>query len=134
MLDLAMSRNASLPKRSGSGWRETEVRRRIGSRIAALREERKWSQAELARRIGVGRTRLGKWETGEHVPHVTHLITLKGAFGVSLDELVEGGRAEAPPLREGEMPGLEKAVEILSQWLRRGLRPAVEEEQHPPAP
>jgi transcriptional regulator with XRE-family HTH domain len=104
----------------GAGLAEKGLRRRIGARIAALRERREWSQEELARRIGVGRTRLGKWETGEHAPPIPQLLALKAAFGVSLDELVEGsGEETAPAISAGERAGVEKAIEILAQWLRQ---------------
>jgi transcriptional regulator with XRE-family HTH domain len=114
-----MARNIE-PASPESRLVEEALRRRIGARIAAFRESREWSQGELARRIGVGRTRLGKWETGEHAPHIAHLIALKESFGVSLDELVNGGAEEpAVVLTAEEVSGAEKALEVLSQWLRR---------------
>ena len=118
-------------KLSGTLLNEEAVRRRIGARIVALREQRQWSQGELARRIGVGRARLGKWETGEHAPRIVHLLALRSAFGVSLDELVIGG-AEPPALAlsDEERAGVEKAIGKLEQWLRR---PAVQGEAPAPA-
>jgi transcriptional regulator with XRE-family HTH domain len=114
-----MARNGE-PQSPKSRLMEEALRRRIGARIAALREGREWSQGELARRIGVGRTRLGKWETGEHAPPIAHLVALKEVFGVSLDELVNGGVKEpAVALTAEEVAGAEKAIEVLSQWLRR---------------
>ncbi len=102
-----------------TGSTEEALRRRIGARIAGLRERRGWSQEELARRLGVGRARLGKWETGEHAPPPVQLLALKAAFGVSLDELVEDGEERRPALAGAERAGAEKAVEMLTQWLRR---------------
>lgn len=77
--------------------RKEDARRLLGTRIVALRERKGWSQARLARQLGVGRTRLGKWETGEHAPPLHLLIALKEALEVSFDQLLEAGS----PLPEG---------------------------------
>ena len=52
---------------------ETELSRdgvllELGRRIVRLRTERGWSQGALARRLGMSRCRLGKWERGLHGP------------------------------------------------------------------
>jgi transcriptional regulator with XRE-family HTH domain len=66
------------------------VRRRLGRNLAALRVRRKWSQEKLARKLGITRSRLGKWETGEHTPPVELLPALAVALGVGLTEIVAG--------------------------------------------
>lgn len=64
----------------------------IGKRIVLLRRRRRWTQTELALRLGVKRERLGNWERGENAPALDGLIALAAAFRVSLDELVLGER------------------------------------------
>ena len=62
--------------------------RRIGRNIAALRVAGDWSQAELAARVRIERSRLAKWENGDHVPPVESLVNLAGKLEVRLDDLV----------------------------------------------
>ena len=66
------------------------VRRKLGRNLAALRDHREWSQEKLARRLGVTRGRLSKWETGEHAPPVEWLPALATALGVGLEKILEG--------------------------------------------
>jgi len=67
----------------------------IGSRIRAAREalDPKVSQAELARRIGVGQVQMYKWESGRRVPRLDTLERLADQLGVTIDYLVRGARA-----------------------------------------
>lgn len=65
--------------------------RRIGRKIAALRMAKGWSQEALAARADVARSRLSKWESGDHVPPVDKLIGLARELEVGLDDLVSEG-------------------------------------------
>lgn len=58
-----------------------------GNRLKTLREMRGWSQADVAKRIGVGRVAYLKYETGENKP-VRKLQELAKLFGVSYDYLL----------------------------------------------
>lgn len=40
----------------------------LGRRIRAARERKGWTQAQLAREVGVGHRTVGGWERGETVP------------------------------------------------------------------
>ena len=40
----------------------------LGSVIARARQRKRWTQAELAARIGVGRDAVSDWETGKTYP------------------------------------------------------------------
>ena len=94
---------------------EPGIRRTLGERIVALRERREWSQGDLARRLGVGRARLGKWEKGEHAPPLAGLLALSETFGVSVDALLTGAGGErAGP---AEWAGIARAIQILAGWL-----------------
>ena len=64
----------------------------MGRRIVQLRKRRKWSQGELAQRLGVTRERVGNWERGDHAPPLEGLAALGEVLRVSLDELVSGKR------------------------------------------
>lgn len=48
----------------------------LGERIAAWRKHRKLTQEEVADEIGIGRTAVTNWETGDADPSVKHLDAL----------------------------------------------------------
>lgn len=81
----------------------------LGSRIVALRQERRWSQRALGARLGIDTSKLNRYENGEHLPPHLTLLQIADAFGISLD-VADGARAgggaagrRAAPLRaEGE--------------------------------
>lgn len=61
----------------------------IGMRIAALREERDWKKTELARRLGISHSQVGRIESGETGTLSSDiLIRLAEVFGVSADYLL----------------------------------------------
>lgn len=60
-----------------------------GRRIAEMRRERGWSQGELARRIGVSRQQVIRYESrGIGNMRVRRLALLCAALGCSADELL----------------------------------------------
>ncbi|HEX7180297.1 MAG TPA: helix-turn-helix transcriptional regulator [Thermoanaerobaculia bacterium] len=77
---------------TAEGEESRRLLRELGSRIADLRELRNWSRFKLARRLGVPRGRVGRWERGECAPPIDSLVALSEVLDVSLDELVKGGR------------------------------------------
>jgi transcriptional regulator with XRE-family HTH domain len=62
-----------------------------GRIIANLREQRNWSQTDLADNSGVSRVMIGKYERGEAVPSIEAAKKIADAFDVSLDYLVGVG-------------------------------------------
>ena len=62
----------------------------MGLRIAALRRSAGWSQAELARRLGISPSAVGMYEQGRREPASQMLVTLSELFGVTIDYLVKG--------------------------------------------
>lgn len=59
----------------------------LNERIRMLRQERKWTQAELAERINIQQKQISAYETGQNSPSTDILIRLAEAFDVSLDYL-----------------------------------------------
>ncbi len=59
--------------------------------IRELRDERGWTQLELANRLGVTPSTVYNWERGRYEPKVSQLRAMARLFGVSSDdiELVE---------------------------------------------
>ena len=58
------------------------------NRIRELRQKKELSQEELARLLGVDRSSVAKWETGNNLPRAEKLMMLATIFGCSLDELL----------------------------------------------
>jgi len=60
------------------------------SGIRHLREERGFTQKELAERLDVSDKTISKWETGRGLPDISLLAPLAEALGISLTELFTG--------------------------------------------
>ena len=76
---------------------------KLNEKILYYRRRAKLSQEELAAMVGVSRQAVSKWELGDATPEVDRLLALARAFGVTTDELLDGGEpshdrkeAEAP--------------------------------------
>lgn len=96
------------------------LRRRVGRNIAELREKRGWVQKELAPRLEISRSRLSKWESGDHMPSLEALVKMAEVLEVSLDELVRcGAVSEDSGLAPAQRGLVEKAIRNLSQLLGR---------------
>ena len=64
-----------------------DIRTRFGDRIRQLRNDRGWSQEELADRAGLHRTYIGSVERGEQNLSLVNIERLAATLGVSLAEL-----------------------------------------------
>ena len=73
----------------------------LGERIAAERGRLGLSQNDLAEQLEVSRQSVSKWETDASVPELDKLTKLCDLFGMTMDELVRGKKAEA---QEEEKP------------------------------
>lgn len=58
------------------------------NKIRELRERKKMTQDEVARQVGVGRSTVAKWESGENLPRARQLISLASLFNVKVDALL----------------------------------------------
>ena len=59
--------------------------------IARLREDKNWSQTDLANKSGVSRVMIGKYERDEAAPSIDAAKKIADALEVSLDYLVGEG-------------------------------------------
>jgi transcriptional regulator with XRE-family HTH domain len=57
-------------------------------RLRQARQERGWSQRELARQCGLGEAQVNKYEKGHNDPSATYLAIIAQALGVSADYLL----------------------------------------------
>jgi DNA-binding XRE family transcriptional regulator len=63
-------------------------RTRLGERIRRFRQRSGWTQADLAKRAGMGRVTLSRLESGVHSPRYRTLVSLAKALEVSITELL----------------------------------------------
>lgn len=69
----------------------TKPKGSIAANLRHFREQRKLTQPELARRVGVHAVTLARWEGGQRKPSAEHLSQISKALKVSMSALV--GRA-----------------------------------------
>lgn len=60
----------------------------IARNLAALRQLNKFSQEDVAERIGVSRQAVAKWESGQSVPDILNCDTLAKLYDVELNDLI----------------------------------------------
>lgn len=68
----------------------------MGERLKRLRQERDWSQDDLAARIGVNRTTISHWEKSRRAPPLDMAEKLSLVFDVSVDYLLARTDTRAP--------------------------------------
>jgi putative transcriptional regulator len=59
----------------------------LENRLKAIREGRRWSQGELARRLGVWRQTINAVETDKYYPSLPLALRMAKLFGVAVPEL-----------------------------------------------
>ena len=57
----------------------------ISRNLTALRQYHKYSQEEVAEKVGVTRQAVAKWESGETVPDILNCDALAELYDVSVD-------------------------------------------------
>ena len=67
----------------------TDIRVKLGNRVRELRRDQKWTQVELADRLGIDRSYLSEIETGKKDPSLRVLKTLADGFEMTLSELLK---------------------------------------------
>ena len=81
----------------------------LGARIAQLRKESGWSQAELGNRVGLSQQMIADYESGKkhHLP-LCRVIVLADVFGVDLAELLLGQNGNAQ--KRGPLSKMERQI------------------------
>lgn len=57
--------------------------------MATLRQERDWTQRELADKIGIDQPFMSKIEAGKHDPGLKLLSSIAEAFGLTVSDLMK---------------------------------------------
>lgn len=63
---------------------------KIGNFLKKLREEKGWTQEELADKLNVVREAISRWERGKGIPEITSLDNLSKIYNVSIEEILSG--------------------------------------------
>lgn len=61
----------------------------FGEKIQKLRNEKKWTQEQLAEKLYVSRTAVSKWESGKGYPNIDSLKDIAKLFNKTIDELLD---------------------------------------------
>lgn len=89
---------------------------KIGTFLKQLRTAEGKTQEQLAEQLGVNHRTVSRWETGRTMPDFALLIELGRLYGVTVDELLDGARKEAPVLDTGEKTLEKKTVEKIADY------------------
>ena len=60
----------------------------VADRIKYLRESKNYTQADLAKQLGITRSSVNAWEMGISVPSTQYIVELAAIFKVSTDYLL----------------------------------------------
>jgi transcriptional regulator with XRE-family HTH domain len=81
-----------------------------GAYISHLRRDKDWTQMELADKLNISHQAVSRWEKGDSFPDITTLAQIAGLFGVSVDDLLNGG----PTAGGAKRPATGKVLEELA--------------------
>ena len=66
------------------------VKENLGKLLKNAREKKKYTKEELAKKLGVSRIAISKWEKNISRPSYSNLLLLTRELGISIDELILG--------------------------------------------
>ena len=84
---------------------------KTGKFIAALRKEKRMTQEQLGKKLGVTNKTVSRWENGNYMPDVEMLSLLSKEFGVSINELVSGERLATEDFKKAADSNLVTALD-----------------------
>lgn len=61
----------------------------FGTNLKALREKKKLSQKDIARKLQISRQSISKWEQGISYPSILYLVALTKILDCTLEELLK---------------------------------------------
>ena len=100
----------------------------LGARIATLRRQAGFSQAELAERLRISASAVGMYEQGRREPSAELLVAMAEIFGVSTDYLLTGRPGNDGERQVADRTVLQSLSEIDRKLSRRKGRPFTRQE------
>lgn len=70
----------------------------ISMNLQMLRKLNKYTQEELAEKIGVSRQAVAKWEKGDSTPDIENCMALAKLYDISIDSLVNSDENQVVPI------------------------------------
>lgn len=109
----------------------------FADRLIEMRRTRGLSQEELAKRLGLSRQAVSKWERAESAPDIGNLVALADIYDVTLDELVRGmDEAESEVaevgIAEGQVEPSDEATSVEDAVVENVVEAKTEVEMPPP--
>ena len=89
----------------------------LNERIRKLRQERNWSQVDLAKRLNVTKQSVSNWENDNIQPSIEMLVKLARVFSVSTDYILgleERRYLEVTGLTDEEMSHIQLVIRDLA--------------------
>jgi len=99
------------------GQTQPEDAIRMGKRISDLREERGWTQKQLAERAGLSITFLSEVENGKRNVSYGKLLRIADELGTSMDYLARGVQSDPRPRPPVEFPSALSDAAEEQGWL-----------------
>ncbi|HFJ9441714.1 XRE family transcriptional regulator [Bacillus sp. AFS094611] len=84
----------------------------LGQQLKRLRESQGFSQEDVAKKIGIMRQAVYKWENDKSCPDIENLILLSEMYNVTLDELIKGNQNLKEKIHIDEDEDFEKENEF----------------------
>jgi transcriptional regulator with XRE-family HTH domain len=79
--------------------RQDGARTKIARKVRALREDRRWTQAELAKRLGLSQSRLSEIERGQGSFTAEQFLEILKLFNVAVTEFASARRSQSTELQ-----------------------------------
>lgn len=86
----------------------------VGKCIAQLRKDKRWTQLELAEKVGVSDKAISKWESGNGLPEISMFPILAEVFGVTIDYLMTG-KKEEPTFSLDDLDKTKRAIYLIER-------------------
>jgi len=100
----------------------------IGQNIADLRKGQNLTQRDLAEKLGVSQSHIARWEKEKSQPRKKALEEIANALGVTVEEILAGGKETlkvALEIEDGELLALLKELKNLSDKELEALKTVI---------
>lgn len=88
----------------------------FGERVRELRKQRKMTQGDLGKALGIGQTTIAGWENATKEPKYATLKLVADFFGVTIESLL----GKEPEAETGEMLDIQREIDQLRRKVRGG--------------
>lgn len=95
----------------------------IGLILKGLREDNSYTQAKLAKRLGVSITTIASWESGMKFPTIDRLIVLAKLYSVPLDFIVGINREKSIILDDLTQQQKNLLKTLILEFQSKGISP-----------